>query len=88
MEWILYKRLKNILAKPVHVPKLYHSNHTGPFIFIAVVGHFHSRPGRRERKDAVEQKDRDIQCQSWIEHCSLSQINWEGESFKYLLIGK
>ena len=64
MEWILYKRLKNILAKPVHVPKLYHSNHTGPFIFIAVVGHCHSSPGRRERKDAVEQKDRDIQCQS------------------------
>ena len=28
MERILYKRLKNIVAKPVHVPKLYHSNHT------------------------------------------------------------
>ena len=30
-KWILYKRLKNIVAKPVHVPKLYHSNHTSPF---------------------------------------------------------
>ena len=34
MERILYKRLKNIVAKPVHVPKLYHSNHTSPSIFI------------------------------------------------------